>query len=130
MKLITVQIVHVHNPKKKKTNKKKRFVIIQTFQLYSSSNILESITIGVGYTILEMIALVEPLDAVVVHGICQDVGIGGHFSTSAFGWLSTVYGMGIDRVLSFRLALSNGTIVTVSNNTYSDLFFGVIGGAV
>lgn len=63
-------------------------------------------------------------------GICVDVGVGGHFQSSALGFLSKSFGLGIDFVTRIRIALpENGKIVDATPISYSDLFWAVLGGS-
>ena len=40
-----------------------------------------------------------------------------------FGFPSRMWGLALDAVISSRVVLANGTIVTASNNQNQDLFF-------
>jgi FAD/FMN-containing dehydrogenase len=60
---------------------------------------------------------------------------GGTFHTRAgiqrpdqfagYSWFSNQYGLTIDTVQAFEVVLPNGTIATVSDTAYPDLFFGL-----
>lgn len=52
----------------------------------------------------------------VPHGVCTNVGIGGHFQSSAYGPLSHAHGSGLDHVVGFRMVLANGSIVQASRH--------------
>ncbi|KAK3307255.1 uncharacterized protein B0T15DRAFT_529749 [Chaetomium strumarium] len=55
------------------------------------------------------------------------VGVGGCTVGGGHGWLQGKYGLVIDAVLSMRVALWDGTIVTASETQNSDLFWAMRG---
>ena len=57
------------------------------------------------------------------HGTCPDVGTGGHTSYGGYGFFSRVGGLLLDRVVSAEVVLANGTVVTASKDSNSDLFW-------
>ena len=57
------------------------------------------------------------------HGTCPDVGTGGHTSYGGFGFFSRFGGLLLDRVSSAQVVLANGTVVTASKDSNSDLFW-------
>lgn len=61
------------------------------------------------------------------HGTCPYVGVGGHASFGGFGFASRMWGLTIDHIISAEVVLANGTIVTASNTTNSDLFWAMRG---
>ncbi|KAG8862467.1 hypothetical protein FRB96_001538 [Tulasnella sp. 330] len=63
------------------------------------------------------------------HGTCPYVGIGGHTAYGGFGLYSRKAGLLLDRAISAEVVLANGTIVTASNASNSDLFFALRGAA-
>lgn len=67
----------------------------------------------------------------VPHGDCFGVGAGGHFLTA--GWdiaLARRYGLGCQSVVGGRVALWNGEVVGVDENSHPDLLYAMRGGAV
>ncbi|MDB2614324.1 FAD-binding oxidoreductase [Chlamydiales bacterium] len=64
------------------------------------------------------------------HGLCKDVGLGGHLQSSGMGLLSSSHGSGLEYVLSFRIVLADGTIKVFSQNDKDPKFYkGILGGA-
>jgi FAD/FMN-containing dehydrogenase len=57
------------------------------------------------------------------HGTCPTVGSGGHTSYGGYGPFSRVGGLLVDRVVSAEVVLANGTVVTASKDSNSDLFW-------
>ncbi|CAG9956720.1 unnamed protein product [Clonostachys rosea f. rosea IK726] len=67
----------------------------------------------------------------VPHGDCFGVGAGGHFLTA--GWdliLARKYGLGCQNVIGGRVALWDGSVIDVSENSHPDVLFAMRGGAL
>ncbi|KAI0970445.1 FAD-binding domain-containing protein [Xylaria arbuscula] len=62
-----------------------------------------------------------------VTGICESVGISALALGGGHGWLQGQYGLVADQVLSARLVLPNGDLITVSDDSYPDLFWAIKG---
>lgn len=62
-----------------------------------------------------------------VTGICESVGLSAPALGGGHGWLQGQYGLMSDQVISVRLCLANGEMVTVSENENPDLFWGIRG---
>lgn len=66
---------------------------------------------------------------VIPHGVCKNVGLGGHLQSSAAGLLGSAYGSGMDHVQEFRIVLPNATVVTASiRDSDQRLYRSVLGG--
>ncbi|KAJ4464928.1 glucooligosaccharide oxidase [Lentinula aciculospora] len=61
------------------------------------------------------------------HGRCAYVGIGGHSGFGGWGYASRMWGMTLDNVLSAEVVLANGSIVTASEDSNPELYWGVRG---
>ncbi|THV05859.1 glucooligosaccharide oxidase [Dendrothele bispora CBS 962.96] len=62
------------------------------------------------------------------HGRCSFVGIGGHSGEfGGWGFPSRMWGLTLDNILSATVVLANGTVVTASEESHSDLFWGIRG---
>lgn len=62
-----------------------------------------------------------------VTGICELVGFSALTLGSGHGWLQGQYGLMADQVISARLLLPSGKLVTVSENSYPNLFWAIRG---
>ena len=56
------------------------------------------------------------------------LGIAGLTLGGGSGWLTGQYGHAIDNLLSVKMVIANGDIVTASEKENSDLFWGIRGG--
>jgi len=86
------------------------------------------VTLGVGLVLEQALLLLKPYDLTIAIGICKSVGVGGHFQTSALGMLTKNFAIGMDRVVSFRIALYDGRIERVTAESNKDLYLAVLGG--
>ena len=68
--------------------------------------------------------------ALVVGGGCGTVGVGGYTLGGGVGYLSRVYGLAIDNVLSYTVATAAGAIANVTASSDPDLFWALSGGGV
>lgn len=84
-------------------------------------------TLGVGNRLSDLIAKYAPLGYHLTSGVCTTVGVGGHYQSSAMGYLTKVEGLGIDAVVSFRIALADGTIQDVVEG--DELYWAALGGS-
>lgn len=55
------------------------------------------------------------------------VGIGGLTLGGGVGWLTGCHGLALDNLLSARVALANGEVVSVSDTENADLFWAMRG---
>ncbi|KAG9055592.1 hypothetical protein FS842_001785 [Serendipita sp. 407] len=63
------------------------------------------------------------------HGVCPNVGIGGHVLHGGHGFTSRAWGLAMDRIVEMQVVLADGSIVTASNNDdkHKDLFWAMRG---
>lgn len=60
-------------------------------------------------------------------GICESVGFSAPILGGGHGWLQGQYGLMVDQVISARLVLPSGELVTVSDQENPDLFWAIRG---
>lgn len=63
------------------------------------------------------------------HGICPQVGSGGHFTIGGLGPTSRQFGAALDHVLEVEVVLANSSIVRASDMENQDLFWAIKGAA-
>ncbi|EFN53683.1 hypothetical protein CHLNCDRAFT_136479 [Chlorella variabilis] len=82
-----------------------------------------------GVRFSDLTAALEPHGMAALQGDCADVGIAGYTLGGGWGKLSKSKGLGVDNVVSYTVALADGSLV-VANETgeYADLFWAMRGG--
>src|SRR4051794_3215492 len=83
---------------------------------------------GGGLTWGELDAATQEHGLAVTGGRVSTTGIGGLTLGSGSGWLERKYGLACDSLMSARVVLADGSIVTASPFQNDDLFWGVRGG--
>lgn len=61
-------------------------------------------------------------------GTCPTVGVTGHVLCGGYGYLGRNLGLTSDQVMEMEIMLSNGTVVSASNEMNRDLFWALRGG--
>ncbi|EIN11996.1 FAD-binding domain-containing protein [Punctularia strigosozonata HHB-11173 SS5] len=85
-------------------------------------------TVGAGARWETVYAALDPYNASVAGGRVSGVGVGGFVLGGGYSWFTNQVGLTIDTVVEFELVTLAGDILTVNNETYPDLFFGLKGG--
>ncbi|KAK7751571.1 hypothetical protein SLS62_006521 [Diatrype stigma] len=75
------------------------------------------------YTVL------DEYDVTVVGGRVMDVGVGGLMLGGGLSYLSDLYGLACDNVVSFEVVLADGSVVVATSTEHPDLFWALKGGA-
>lgn len=63
------------------------------------------------------------------HGVCPQVGVGGHFTIGGLGPTSRQWGSSLDHVEEVEVVLANSSIVRASNTQDQDVLFAIKGAA-
>ncbi|KIY70559.1 Glucooligosaccharide oxidase [Cylindrobasidium torrendii FP15055 ss-10] len=86
-------------------------------------------TLGVANKLGDVVIGLNEYGRAIPHGRCTYVGLGGHSAFGGYGLTSRMWGLTIDAVKSVEAVLSNGTVVTASQEEKPDLFWGIRGSA-
>lgn len=61
----------------------------------------------------------------IAHGICPQVGAGGHLTIGGFGPMSRMWGTTLDHVTEAQVVLADSSIVRASATENPDVFFSI-----
>ncbi len=84
--------------------------------------------VGCGVMFGDLYQTLQAYNLFMPGGECPDVCVGGYVQGGGYGFISCAYGMSCDNVLSFRVMLADGSIVTASDSENADLFWALRGG--
>lgn len=84
--------------------------------------------IGAGCRLGDVINTLGALDYAIPTGTCPTVGVTGLTLGGGIGLLLRQYGLTCDSVKSIVLLNAEGQVITVSHETYPDLFWALLGG--
>jgi hypothetical protein len=59
----------------------------------------------------------------IAHGVCPQVGMGGHATIGGQGPLSRMWGLTLDHVVEVEVVIANGTVTRANETYHSDLFW-------
>ncbi|TFK39177.1 hypothetical protein BDQ12DRAFT_734991 [Crucibulum laeve] len=93
---------------------------------YNSAS--QTAVIGAGLIWDDVYAALAPYNVNVVGGRVTGVGVAGFILGGGFSWLTNQYGLTIDTVTAYELVKPDGTVVTVTETSNANLFFGLKGG--
>ncbi|CAF4090756.1 unnamed protein product [Rotaria magnacalcarata] len=94
--------------------------------IYHANN--QTVDVDSGLIWDDVYKALDPYNVSVVGGRVSGVGVAGFTLGGGYSWKSNQFGLAIDNVLGYELVSPNGTIVYVTNDSYSDIFFGLKGG--
>jgi len=89
---------------------------------------LETVRVGGGNTWGEVDHATHPFGLAVPAGIISTTGVGGLTLGGGVGHLSRKFGLTIDNLLEADMVLADGSVVTVSKDQNSDLYWAIRGG--
>ncbi|KAF2714945.1 FAD binding domain-containing protein [Pleomassaria siparia CBS 279.74] len=84
-------------------------------------------TIGGGAIIGDVIPAANAAGALVVTGNCNCLGALGAMLGAGYGNLMGEVGFGVDNIISLRVVIASGEVITVSKTSYPDLFWAMRG---
>jgi FAD/FMN-containing dehydrogenase len=84
--------------------------------------------VGTGLKSEEAYQQLEPFNVSIAAGRVSGVGVGGFTLGGGYSWLTNQVGVSCDTVVEFEVALPTGKVVTATNTSNADLFFGLKGG--
>lgn len=88
----------------------------------------KQVVVGAGTDFATLNGTLDRYQLHVPSGGCPDVHVAGYMQGGGYGFTSRKYGIHCDNVLSFRMMLADGTIVTASEEENQDLRWAVCGG--
>ncbi|EAW10293.1 FAD-binding oxidoreductase [Aspergillus clavatus NRRL 1] len=105
-------------------------VHLRNFQQFSMDETTHMATIGAGTPLGDVTEkLYRAGGRAMAHGVCPQVGVGGHFTIGGLGPTSRQWGSALDHVEEVEVVLANSSIVRASSTLNPDLFFAVKGAA-
>jgi len=94
------------------------------FQQFSMDTATWQATIGAGTLLSDVTEKLHDAGGrAMAHGICLQVGIGGHATIGGLGPTSRMWGSALDHILEVEVALANGTVTRANSTQHPDLFF-------
>lgn len=86
-----------------------------------------TVHVGPGTVSIEALNALKPYNQQLVTGTCHDVAVGGYVSGGGVGYQSRGFGIGSDRLVSAKVVLADGRLVTASETSNPDLFWALRG---
>lgn len=87
-----------------------------------------TVRIGPGATWGEVDRLTQQHGLATTGGRMTTTGVAGFTLGSGSGWLERLHGLACDNLLSAQVVLADGRVVTASESSHADLFWGLRGG--
>lgn len=87
-----------------------------------------TVRVGGGAIWADVIAAAHPHGLAPLSGSSPGVGVVGYLLGGGYGLMLRAYGLGVDHVKSFRVVLSDGSLVVASPDSHPDLFWALCGG--
>ncbi|MET9107100.1 FAD-binding oxidoreductase [Streptomyces zhihengii] len=86
-----------------------------------------TVHVGPGTQSIEALGVLKQYGQGMVTGTCHDVCVGGYYSGGGVGYQSRPFGIGSDRMVSAKVVLADGRLVTASERSNPDLFWALRG---
>ncbi|CAL9488163.1 putative FAD-linked oxidoreductase YvdP [Streptomyces sp. enrichment culture] len=87
-----------------------------------------TVHVGPGTLSIEALEALKPYNQQLVTGTCHDVAVGGYVSGGGIGYQSRGFGVGCDGLVSAKVVLADGRLVTANEHCNPDLFWALRGG--
>ncbi|KAH8199960.1 hypothetical protein TruAng_005899 [Truncatella angustata] len=91
-------------------------------------NVTETVRVGPGNRWDDVSGALDGTGYTAVGGRIGNVGVGGYLLGGGLSFMSTEYGWAANNILEFTLVLANATVLTVTEDTYPDIFLALKGG--
>ncbi|KAI9042671.1 FAD-binding oxidoreductase [Aspergillus affinis] len=105
-------------------------VDVKNFQQFDMDENTHVATIGAGTRLRDIdTRLYNAGGRAMSHGVCPDLGAGGHFTIGGSGPTARQWGLAVDHILEVEMVLADSQIVRASETENPDLFFAVRGAA-
>ena len=88
----------------------------------------QKVTVGAGAHLVNVYNALSAQGQMIPAGTCPTVGVGGHVFGGGFGLSARKFGLLSDNLLSAKIVLASGRIVTASARKNPDLFWAIRGG--
>jgi FAD/FMN-containing dehydrogenase len=87
-----------------------------------------TVRVGAGSRVSDVLGATQEHGLVIACGSAAHNGVAGSTLGGAIGWIRRAYGLGIDSLRSVDLVTVDGDVLTVSETSHPDLFWGIRGG--
>ncbi|KAF2667397.1 glucooligosaccharide oxidase [Microthyrium microscopicum] len=103
-------------------------VDLKHFQGYTIDTTTWQATVGAGVKLGNLTKFMfDSHKRAMAHGVCPDVGIGGHATIGGLGPSSRLWGAALDHILEVEVVLADGSIIRASEKQNSDIFWALKG---
>ncbi|KAJ5204914.1 uncharacterized protein N7498_005793 [Penicillium cinerascens] len=89
----------------------------------------DTVEVGPGLTWYDVYSALDSHGRVAIGGRMKTIGVPGLTLIGGFHYFNNKYGYAMDNVVSYDVALGNGTQITVDKDSHGDLFWALKGGA-
>lgn len=105
-------------------------VDLKEFKQFSMDESTFTASIGSGMLLDEVThKLYDNGKRAMAHGVCPQVGVGGHFTIGGLGPTARQWGSSLDHIEEVEVVLANSSIVRASNTQNQDVLFAIKGAA-